>query len=339
MTGTTLTQNKITEIDHGRFARQRTHLHPEELEAHRAGSLSSAGLLTAILAPPTPPFPLSDEELSADVRCFVEPSIYAVQQIRKLRGGSQAQLLRASDGAYYVTKCLNNPQHVRVLANEMLATRLGQQLGLPLPRVEPIEVSEWLIEHTNELRIELGGSSTPWKAGSHLASLYVEDPSNGAVFDYLPQSLLERLDNICDFARVLVLDRWACNSDGRQAVFSRKAKRRTYSATFIDQGYCFNAGDWDFPDSPLRGVFAMNCVYKTVTGWDAFEPALTRAEQMDVDEIWRIAATIPPEWYEFDRDGLNRLVEVLYGRRTIIRDLITAFRESSRSPFPGWTAN
>ncbi len=269
----------------------------------------------------------------------MNPCIYAVQQIRRLRGGSQAQLLRASDGAYYVTKPLNNPQHVRVLANEMLATRLGQLLGLPLPRVEQIEVSEWLIEHTGELRIEGAGSSTPWKAGAHLASLYVEDPSNGPVFDYLPESLLERLENVYDFPRVLVLDRWTSNSDGRQAVFSRNGKRRDYSATFVDQGYCFNAGDWDFPDSALRGVYARNCVYRGVTGWDSFEPALTRAEEMDIDEIWRIAAAIPGEWYEFDTGGLKQLVEALYHRRAIIRDLITQFRESSRSPFPNWAAS
>jgi len=97
----------------------------------------------------------------------VEPCLYAVQQIRRLRGGSQSQLLRASDGAYYVTKPQNNPQHVRVLANEMLATRLGQLLGLPVPSVDGIEVSEWLIEHAPELRIELAGSDTPWKAGVH----------------------------------------------------------------------------------------------------------------------------------------------------------------------------
>jgi len=27
---------------------------------------------------------------------------------------------------------------------------------------------------------------------------------------------------------------------------------------------------------------------------------LTYAEAMDIDQIWRIAADIPPEWYEFD---------------------------------------
>jgi hypothetical protein len=270
----------------------------------------------------------------------VEPCLYAVQQIRRLRGGSQAQLLRASDGNYYVTKSAQNPQHVRVLANELLATRLGQLLGLPLPRVEPIEISQWLIEHNSELSIEVGGASTPWKTGLHLGSLYVDDPSHSQVFDYLPESLIETVQNVADFGRVLVLDRWACNCDGRQAVFSRKARSsRRYLATFIDQGYCFNAGEWSFPDSSLRGVYARNCVYRNITGWEAFEPALSRAEQIDIEDISRIAAEIPEEWYESDNYGLYRLVETLYRRRSMIRDLIATFRTSSRDPFPNWTAH
>jgi hypothetical protein len=270
----------------------------------------------------------------------VHRSISAVQHVRKLRGGSQSHFLRASDGAHWVTKFVNNPQHARVLANEMLATRLGQLLGLPMPRVETIEVSEWLITHTTDLRIELAGLSTFCRAGTHLASLYVQDAGDGPVLDYLPESLLQNVRNIQDFARVLVLDRWTCNCDGRQAVFTHKGKRRVdYSATFIDQGYCFNAGEWSFPDSPLRGVYANNCVYKHVSGWDAFEPALARAEQVDVNEIWRIAAAVPAEWYEFDADGLDRLVETLHRRRAVIRDLITQFRNSSRNPFPSWTSS
>lgn len=85
--------------------------------------------------------------------------ISAVQHLRPLRGGAQSHLLRASDGNCYVTKFRNNPQHIRVLANEMLTTRLGLALGLPMPRVEVIEVSDWLIEHTEELRIKLGGAN------------------------------------------------------------------------------------------------------------------------------------------------------------------------------------
>jgi hypothetical protein len=113
-------------------------------------------------------------------------------------------------------------------------------------------------------------------------------------------------------------------------------RSRGYTATFIDQGYCFNAGEWTFPDAPLRGAYGNNCVYEGVTGWEAFEPALSRAEEMDAGAIWESAADIPEEWYEADREGLERLVEALHHRRAEIRKLITDFRTSSRNPFPNW---
>jgi hypothetical protein len=267
----------------------------------------------------------------------VNACISAVQHLRSLRGGSQSHLLAASDGAFYVTKFSNNPQHVRVLANEMLGTRLGLTLGLPMPRVEVIEVSDWLIQQSDGLHIDLAGRSIPCQSGRQLASLYTDQDNVGLTHDYLPTHLLETVVNIQDFARVAVLDKWTCNCDGRQAVFSRKTTRsQRYVATFIDQGYCFNAGEWSFPDCPLRGVYGNNCVYNDVRGWEAFEPALSRAERMDAKEIWRLAADIPEDWYEYDKDGLNRLVETLYRRRSIIHKLISEFRRSTRNPFPNW---
>lgn len=260
--------------------------------------------------------------------------ISAVQHLRPLRGGAQSHLLKASDGACYVTKFQNNPQHIRVLANEMLATRLGLALGLPMPRVEVIEVSEWLIERTEDLRIQLPGQWIPCRSGKQVGSRYIGPP--GRTLDYVPSESLGRVRNLDDFARVLVLDKWTCNADTRQAIFWHRTPRsRRYDAAFIDQGYCFN-GEWTFPDHPLRGVHANNCVYQGVTSWDAFEPALTIAEEMESDTIWRCAADIPEEWYEGDRDGLNRLVEVLFDRRGAIRKLIAEFRKSNRNPFPSW---
>jgi hypothetical protein len=267
----------------------------------------------------------------------VTTCISAVQHLRKLRGGSQSHLLRASDRAAYVTKFQNNPQHVRVLANEMLATRLGLALGLPMPRVEVIEVSEWLIEHTPDLRIQLAGREIPCQSGKQLGSLYVGGDSACLASDYLPPELLRDVRNLLSFAQVLVLDKWTGNADGRQAIFCRRTSRcHRYTATFIDQGYCFNAGEWTFPDFPLRGVYANNSVYETVTGWEAFEPALTRAESMDEGRLWQFASDIPEEWYEGDRNGLERLVEKLSKRRGIIRTLINDFRQSPRHPFPKW---
>ena len=44
--------------------------------------------------------------------------------------------MRADDGHFYVVKFQNNPQHLRVLANELLATRLAESVGLPVPITE-----------------------------------------------------------------------------------------------------------------------------------------------------------------------------------------------------------
>jgi hypothetical protein len=123
--------------------------------------------------------------------------------------------------------------------------------------------------------------------------------------------------------------------DGKQSSRKRGEGSDT-PATFIDQGYCFNAGECTFPDSPLRGAYANNCVYEGVMRWEAFEPALSRAEEIDAHTIWRCAAGVPEEWYEGDRDGLDRLMETLHQRRRAIRKLIAEFRRSSRNPFPNW---
>lgn len=265
--------------------------------------------------------------------------ISAVQHIRPLRGGAQSHLLRASDGNYYVTKFQDNPQHIRVLANEMLASRLGLLLGLPMPRVEVIAVSGWLIEHSPEMRLQIGGQHLAYKSGKQLGSLYVAQSCPGVSLDYLPDAMLKRVVNVEDFARVLVLDKWTSNSDGRQAVFCRRTVRsHRYSATFIDQGYCFNASEWTFPDYPLRGVYSRNEVYDAVTGWESFEPALTRAEYMDPQSIWECAAGIPEEWYEGDRASLERLVDELGNRRKCVRKLIQEFQASVRHPFPNWNS-
>ena len=83
--------------------------------------------------------------------------LLAVQHVRRMRGGAQGHLMRCSDGNFYVVKFRNNPQHLRVLANEMLATRLADAVGLPVPTTEVVEASDWLIEHTPELALSFRG--------------------------------------------------------------------------------------------------------------------------------------------------------------------------------------
>jgi len=263
-------------------------------------------------------------------------ALTAVQHVRRMRGGAQGHLMRCSDGHYYVVKFRNNPQHMRVLANELLATRLAQNASLPVPVTEVVEVGDWLVEHTPDLSIQLAGSTIPCQPGLQFGSRYVVSPIEGQVFDYLPVEMLERVRNLETFAGMLAIDKWTGNANGRQATFWRKMRERKYTATFIDQGYCFNAGEWTFPDTPLRGVYARNEVYAGIRGWESFEPWLSQVESMGEEFVWTAAGEIPPEWYGSDWGALENLVRALLERRRMVRELITAFRLSPRNPFPNW---
>src|SRR5689334_10574693 len=71
-----------------------------------------------------------------------------------------------------------------------------------------------------------------------------------------------------DFAGMLVFDKWTCNTNGRQAVFfyegsgSPGQPEWRYEARMIDQGFCFNVGERNFSDAPLRGLYYRNSVYQ-----------------------------------------------------------------------------
>ena len=264
-------------------------------------------------------------------------AVLAVQAIRRMRGGAQSQLMLGSDGKLWVVKFQNNPQHRRVLANELIATRLAAAVGLTVPNCDVVEVTEWLVANTPELRFELlRGDRQPYSAGLQFGSQFVGGLMPGQVVDYLPEQQLDEVRNLKEFAGILCIDKWAGNCNGRQAVFERRPRERKYRATFIDQGFCFNAGEWNFPDSPLRGVYQRNRVYAGVTGWESFEPWLSRVEAMQESTLWRIAEEVPPEWYGGDTTVIERLMEQMLTRRSRVRELIASFRDSDREPFPMW---
>ena len=77
-------------------------------------------------------------------------------------------------------------------------------------------------------------------------------------------------------------------------------------------------------------------MYAKVTGWESFEPWLSRVETMQPGTLWEIAEAVPPEWYGGDTATIERLMEQMLARRSRVRELIQAFRDSNRMPFPMW---
>jgi hypothetical protein len=281
--------------------------------------------------------------------------LQALEQIRRMRGGAQSQLMRCSDGCYYVVKFQNNPQHRRILVNELLGTRLAGRLGLPITPAEIIDVSEELIRLTPELCMEMPRARVPCQAGLQFGSRCPGDPRRLTLHDFLPDERLRAVENLHDFAGMLVFDKWTCNTNGRQTLFFREEARRplaqgdgreeassedrdgSYEAVMIDQGFCFNAGEWNYPDAPLRGLYARNRVYEGVIGMESFAPWMERAEKSVTERVLaEVIREIPPEWYEDDYDAVMRLVEQLYRRRTRVPELLLAAKNTTRQPFPNW---
>jgi hypothetical protein len=304
------------------------------------------------------------------VSCITK-MIRAMEQIRRMRGGAQSHLMRCSDGKdhnlYFVVKFQNNPQHSRVLVNELLGNRIARRMGLPAPRVDIVKIDADLIRRTPALCIEMPRSSTPCCPGLQFGSAHPGDPRRMTLHDFLPDEQLRQVRNIHDFAGMLVFDKWTCNTNGRQTLFFRESENgyrspaandvrvagdatlrgssstpsglgaeERYSTVMIDQGFCFNAGEWNYPDAPLRGLYARNRVYEGVIGMETFDPWIRRAKNLDDRVLQEFAKEVPPEWYYDDFDSLWCLLEQLLRRARRLEELILDAKRSNRQPFPNW---
>ena len=78
-----------------------------------------------------------------------------------------------------------------------------------------------------------------------------------------------------------------------------------------------------FPDAPLRGLYARNRVYESITGMQSFGSWLERLEQRITERVLDdISRDIPSEWHEDDYDSLLRLLEQIFRRRTRVPELL-----------------
>jgi len=273
-----------------------------------------------------------------------------------MRGGANAHLMLADDEQYYVVKFRNNPQHARVLVNELLCYTLLDYLGLPTPGWDIVEVPQALIDATPELIMEFGREKTRCEAGLHFGSRFPVDPTRQAVYDYIPLSLLRQVINIESFLGMTVFDKWVSNANGRQAIFyrdrakawipaegvtaagGRRVTQRSlvYVASMIDHGFAFNAQNWDFANMADQGLYTRREVYESVTGLESFEPWLTRIRELPTEVLDDAYKRTPPEWFNHEWDRYEGLLEALYARRDKAPELVMNGKSASRDPFPNW---
>ncbi len=274
--------------------------------------------------------------------------VTARRLVRKMRGGAQAHLLEAEGGRFYVVKFVNNPQHRRILVNEIVASVLLDYLRISQPETAIVELTPEFLRENPEVCIQLGTRKAPVPAGWHFGSRYPGDPARTAVYDFIPDALLGRVVNFSEFLGVLAFDKWTGNADARQSIFFRARIKewssrvqahhleKGFLAQMVDHGYVFDGPHWDFCDSSLQGLYFRPLVYEHVRGWDDFEPWLSQVMNFPEEVLDDARKRVPAVWLEGDEEALDRLLERLLDRRKRVPDLIRDITRGRVNPFPNW---
>jgi hypothetical protein len=265
-----------------------------------------------------------------------------------MRGGAQAHLIEADDGAFYVVKFLNNPQHRRILVNEAISSEILTHLQIAAPRHRIVALSPAFLADNPEISIQLGARKIPIEPGWHFGSRHPGNPDTMAIYDFIPDALLHQVANADQFRAVLVFDRWVANADGRQSVFFRAQlndwlanpgvppRKMGFLVSMIDHGFAFNGPHWDLPDSAITGLYPRRLVYENVRSLADFDPWLSRVRNFPDQVIDRAISQLPPQWIENDYPALEKLMEALLRRRNRIAELMLECRHAPGNPFPHW---
>jgi len=256
--------------------------------------------------------------------------VNAVEHIRPMRGGSQPHLMRCSDGHYYVVKFRNNPQGSRILVNEYIAGRLAKLLGLPCPDTCLVNVREELVQLTPGLTMELRSGKVPVEPGLTFGSQYPSYPDGpGRRSLHLVGShfagIANQVENLSDFLGILMFDKWTCNTDHREVIFlPRRATVGTrYRIMMVDNGFCFNGINWNFPNSPILGLYHDWTVYRNVDDVRSSEDWLCQLEvKITGEELMKMAEGIPKLWLAGGTAALTGLLVCLFKRKRIVPELI-----------------
>lgn len=274
--------------------------------------------------------------------------INALRFIRKMRGGAQAHLLEADDGHYYVVKFRNNPQHRRILINELIAGAFLDYLQITTPAARVIHVGRQFLDENPDVHISLGQRRVEIEPGPHFGSRYPGDPVQVSVYDFIPDVLLRKVVNWDEFAAVLVFDKWLSNADSRQSIFYRARLRQPgvaeragrpkagFVAEMIDHGYILGGPHWEFTDSAVQGLFFRPAVYEGIRSIHDFQPWLERVLNFPESVVDDTLKRIPLQWLDGEGGELERLLELLMRRRRRVPDLISDCRAGRSNPFPNW---
>ena len=251
----------------------------------------------------------------------------AYRFIQKMRGGSQAALIDTGEGCF-VVKFIQNSQHRRVLINEAVCSELLKRLGVASPSWSWIHVDRAFLRNNPQVHIERPHGYTEVEPGWHFGSRYPGDPELGAVYDYLPARIIEKVPNRWDLLKILVFDVWVDNRDLRQAVFYRSPHRR-FRVEMIDHGNAlgFDGVEWCAFSARVREPYPGTWRLHTSTeASEHYDRAIAQIRGVTREDLTWLCTLVPPEWIQNDMPLLSRQFDRLIDRARTLPEWVAGAR-------------
>lgn len=237
-------------------------------------------------------------------------------------GATTPQLFRASDGKVYVVKLQNNRMGPKVLANELLGSKMGEMLGLCFPRGGVIKIEEQVVRRS---RILLTAGVTP---GRHYACEFLSHTG------YVTRNSLGKASNRGQMAGVMLFDHMFHNLDrtlNRRNLLVRRegGGLKIYA---IDNSHLFRRGRWTVesleklaPSIKINRHRAYGWLLKHYLTPGDFTPYLERIQAITDSQLAELVESIPREWLpqESERQALERY---LVTRRDMVGEIAVCLR-------------
>lgn len=258
------------------------------------------------------------------------PALSVIQFIRRLNGGSQPILARASDGELYVVKFCNNLQGANLQFNESIGTELYRAFGLPCPEWKPLFISDRFLSLNRECWIETPQGRLRPTPGFCFGSRFMS--KNGSrLLEILPGSSFTRIRNRRSFWLAWLIDICAESADNGQAIFEEN-EAGSLNPFFIDHGHMFGGPKGEQHSKFLASRYLDVRIYTGVSSKYLLDIQRTAAS-LDSDQLWLRIGKLPDHWMSISAlERLNRCLVRLSTCsfvRSTIETMIDSFQRSN----------
>jgi hypothetical protein len=252
-------------------------------------------------------------------------------EIRKMRGATQAHLVRLRDGSCCVVKFTNNPLGAGALVNELLSSLLLAELGIATPEPLVVRVDDGFINRNPQVLLCREGVPYPAVPGRHFGSRFPGDPDTTAVFDFMPDALLSLVVNRDNFLGALMFDVWTCNPARRQAIFYKAKGDRSaargesavqWFAQMIDHDRAFEGARLRFTQTLHQVLSEQRILHVRRPSIRDFAPWLERLMALPDRVFDGVLRSVPAEWLRGEERQARETLAWLRTRRDLVPALL-----------------